>query len=102
MAEAHLDHSGETVWYPGHQPITPIGLCPHAHCKHELQRRVAEGPDFDHYELVQCDDVDGCAGRCRAWFGEYPDGYPQRYRQWAFQQVLASAAPARDAAEDQQ
>jgi hypothetical protein len=32
-----------------------------------MQSVVAWGPDFDHYELVRCDDTDGCAGSCRGW-----------------------------------
>lgn len=102
MAEPHLSHPGETVWYPGHGPAELLGSCPHATCPHNLLAVIAEGPDFDHYVLDQCDvpdDEHGCDGSCRAWAAEWPalpsgppwwtDDRPQR-RQAPFLLVGAS------------
>lgn len=72
MAETHLDHPGEVSWFAGHRPLPVLGPCPHT-CAHRMARTVAWGPDFEHYTLIQCDDKDGCAGKCRGWLTEYPD-----------------------------
>lgn len=67
MGEPHLDHPGEWHWFSGYGPAEVIGPCPHTTCKHWGQSVIAYGPDLDHYELVTCDDSDGCRGYCRAW-----------------------------------
>lgn len=84
MAEAHLDHPGEITWFVGHGPAPILGDCPHVGCEHRDTRVIADGPDFEHYELVICTEQgDGkCAGACRGWHAEYPlaevpPGFPQ-------------------------
>ena len=71
-SEVALDHPGEISWFksdPEEQDRHAVGPCPHAECEHHGQSVVAWGPDFDHYELVVCDDSGpgGCAGWCRGW-----------------------------------
>lgn len=67
MSERHLDHPGDWHWFKGHGPAPAIGHCPHTTCRHHSQSVIAHGPDLEHYELVVCDVVQGCAGQCRAW-----------------------------------
>ena len=88
MAEVHLDHPGDIRWYPDAEPLTAIGPCPHTQCTHEMGTTVAEGPDYDHYTLTECNmpEPDGCGGKCRAWLGEYRDG-PPWWRFFAYRQV---------------
>jgi hypothetical protein len=79
VAEAHLDHPGGVSWWVGNGPAPILGDCPHE-CEHRDTRTVAWGPDFEHYELVECLDTEGCAagGRnttgvvCRGWSAEHP------------------------------
>ncbi len=76
MAEAHLDHPGDWRWY-GARPAPVIGLCPHDACPHNQTRGIADGPDFEHYVLDECQvpaDEGGCGGTCRGWFSEWPPG----------------------------
>jgi hypothetical protein len=68
-SRAYLDHPGELHWFTGHGPATVVGPCPHS-CVHNATSVVAHGPDFEHYELVDCDVRDGCAGRCRGWVAQ--------------------------------
>jgi len=72
MSEAHLDHPGEWRWFHGYGPAEIVGQCPHDSCGHYGTSVIAYGPDFEHYELVTCDDTDGCNGSCRGWTKEYP------------------------------
>ncbi|MBM3315842.1 hypothetical protein FJY71_08425 [candidate division WOR-3 bacterium] len=76
MAEAHLDHPGEITWWVGHGPAPILGDCPHTGCEHRDTSTVAWGPDFEHYELVNCmEQGEGkCGGACRGWYAEYPRG----------------------------
>lgn len=53
-------------WFKGHGPKDPIRPCRHV-CPHNATSVIAWGPSLRHYELVQCDVKEGCAGRCRAW-----------------------------------
>jgi hypothetical protein len=69
VAEAHVDQDmiGEPIrWYrselDGEALRKPVGPCPHTDCRHWGQSVVAWGGDFEHYELVVCDDAPGCAG----------------------------------------
>ena len=73
MTEVHLDHPGDISWFPRHGPAKVIGPCVHE-CDHSLPADIAWGPDYDHYTLVECQVPDGCAGQCRAWFPEHPNG----------------------------
>lgn len=74
MSEVRLNHPGEVTWDVGHGPAQVSGPCEHDKCSHWDVRSVAWGPDFRHYELVECVDPEGCAGRCRAWRAQHPDG----------------------------
>ncbi len=67
MAEPHLDHPGEIHWFTGYGPATVLGVCPHSNCMHWGQSVIAHGPDLRRYELVQCDQMEGCATACRTW-----------------------------------
>lgn len=60
--KAVLDHPGEVSWFSGYGPLPIIGDCDHTDCLHRGTADIAYGPDFDHYELVECSD---CG--CRAW-----------------------------------
>lgn len=80
MADAHLDHPGETRWFKGWGPAPVRGECPHTDCPHEATAAIAYGPDFAHYVLDVCKEPEGCAGECRGWFGEWPTGHVPRYR----------------------
>lgn len=75
MAEPHLDHPGEISWFAGKGPLPVVGNCPHEQCQHCDAGTVAWGPDWDHYELVECL---GC--RCRGWWAEWLDNGRPRYR----------------------
>lgn len=66
-----ISHPGETTWYRHYGPLPEIGPCPHR-CPHTLTKPIAWGPDFDHFELVQCVVEQGCAAQCRAWHPHYP------------------------------
>ncbi len=77
MAAPHLDQDmrGEAIrWYrselDGQALRRPTGPCPHGSCSHWGQSVVAWGGDMAHYELVVCDDTEGCAGNCRGWSSE--------------------------------
>lgn len=74
----HVDAPGVIRWFAGHHPLPIVGLCPHTACTHHAQGVVAWGPDYQRYELVECDVTDGCAGRCRAW----TDGGPTATTPW--------------------
>jgi hypothetical protein len=74
VAEAHLDHPGDVTWFKGHGPAPVLGPCPHRDCPHNLLGTVAWGPDYEHYTLITCDVGGGCAGGCRAWQPEWPQG----------------------------
>ena len=85
MAEVHLDHPGDVHWFHGFAPAPVIGPCPHTTCKHFGQTVIAWGPDYERYELVKCDDTDGCNGTCRSWWSDHPPGETQPVRgnrQW--------------------
>jgi hypothetical protein len=91
MAEVHLDHPGDVTWFKGYGPLPTLGPCEHV-CEHRAIGDIAWGPDFERYTLIKCDDPDGCAGRCRGWFAEYPPAEARaqgklRYRTWGWQQV---------------
>lgn len=72
MSEAHLDHPGDWTWFAGYGPRKVKGPCPHTDCDHTSMVAVADGPDFDHYELEECRVAEGCNGHCRGWLAEYP------------------------------
>lgn len=59
-------------WFHGWGPAEPDGPCPHSKCRHWGQSTIAHGPSLRHYELVRCDDDDGCNGECRAWQAATP------------------------------
>lgn len=80
MGEAHLDHPGDWHWFMGHGPAEIIGDCPHENCPHHAGSVVAYGPDYRHYELIQCDVDEGCNGNCRGWMAEFPHPYPNTGR----------------------
>jgi hypothetical protein len=63
-----LNNPGDVVWFPDCGPKPTVGHCNHA-CGHTAQRVIAWGPDWTHYELVQCDDA--CAGACRTWVDDW-------------------------------
>jgi hypothetical protein len=67
VAEPHLDHPGDFHWFSGYGPSLVVGPCPHGDCKHWGKSVIAWGPDYQRYELVTCDDDEGCNGYCRAW-----------------------------------
>lgn len=67
MAEIHLDHPGEIHWFKGYGPSPVLGACPHSGCPHNAQSVIAWGPDYERYELTQCDVAAHCDGGCRAW-----------------------------------
>lgn len=81
MSEVHLDHPGDWRWYGG-RPAVVVGPCPHATCPHDGARGIADGPDYEHYVLLQCDVPDGCAGQCRGWMAEWPEGEGPGGRRW--------------------
>jgi hypothetical protein len=64
--KAVLDNPGEVSWFHGHGPKKPIGDCDHV-CRHLSTSVIAYGPDFDHYELVECYDC-----KCRSWIPDSP------------------------------
>lgn len=82
--EAHVDHPDEVSWYVGHGPAPILGPCPHTTCQHNGWSTVAWGPDLRHYELVVCDDREGCAGRCRGWVAQ-EEGSNARGVLWGLQ-----------------
>ncbi len=61
MADPHLGHPGEIVWYKGFGPVPMAGECDHG-CEAKDSRAIANGPDFRRYVLEQC-----LYCRCRAW-----------------------------------
>lgn len=67
MGEAHVDKPGEISWFSGYGPAAVHGPCPHGGCAHWGRSVIAWGPSLGRYELVQCDQADGCATSCRAW-----------------------------------
>lgn len=77
MAEAHLDHPGDVSWFKGYGPRTVIGPCPHD-CDHAGEATIAWGPDYAHYELVEC--TEACARTCRAWTGSWPYGEGPKWK----------------------
>lgn len=59
-----VDVPGGVKFFEGHGPAPVLGPCPHD-CEHRHQTVIAWGPDWERYELIECDQV--CAGRCRGW-----------------------------------
>ena len=74
----HVDKPGEIKWFAGYGPRAVIGPCPHIGCRHHAQAVIAWGPDYERYELVECNVSEHCAGRCRAW----TDGGPIATTAW--------------------
>lgn len=87
MAEPHLDHPGDVLWYAGQAPAAVIAPCPHGSCPHNQLAVIAEGPDWMHYTLDRCDvpaAEGGCGGTCRAWCGLREGRLSRRQRtEWA-------------------
>lgn len=82
MAGTMVDIPGRIRFFSGHGPAPVLGICPHRLCAHRSLTVIAWGPDRAHYELVRCDDRDGCAGRCRGWH-DVPEGARHgRFRGW--------------------
>lgn len=81
MGEAHLDTDGGVRWFKGHGPAPVVGPCPHDDCDHKWTSSViAYGPDFAHYELLECRTTKGEGCGCRGWYGEWPAGHTPRWR----------------------
>lgn len=59
-----LDTPGGVKFFHGHGPAPVLGPCLH-NCPHRHRTVIAWGPDWERYELIQCDQV--CAGQCRGW-----------------------------------
>lgn len=59
-----LDVPGGVRFFHGHGPAPVLGPCPHD-CEHRHLSVIAWGPDWQRYELIQCDMV--CDGQCRGW-----------------------------------
>lgn len=100
-AFVHISFPDEPIhWFAGElaagreKDRHPAGPCPHT-CTHQMQSVVAWGPNFEHYELVRCDDAEGCAGMCRGW--QPTDGNPiglggKKYRDGVSQFMLMDRA----------
>jgi hypothetical protein len=104
-SEVTLDHPGEVIhWFksePEEIDRRPVGPCPHTECRHHGQSVVAWGPDFEHYELMVCDDdhPGGCAGWCRGWQAtddnEHGGTHGKTYRRRAPTFMLLDRPPKR-------
>lgn len=66
MGHDTLVEVDDVRWFAGYDAKPIVGPCPHT-CQHRDSRVIAWGPSLRHYELIQCDDEDGCQQRCRAW-----------------------------------
>jgi hypothetical protein len=82
MADVSLDNPGEVHWFSGEGPKPIVGTCNHD-CLHMGTSVIAWGPDFDHYELVECDKC-----KCRAWFADYPASAAQLSKRGKFVRIV--------------
>lgn len=91
MADAHVDHPGETTWFAGHGPRRPLGLaCDHP-CDHDWTLiTVGWGPDYRRYSVVECTE---CS--CRAWTAEYPPPHTAEHPKFRLGPLMQMSAAAR-------
>jgi hypothetical protein len=66
-----VDHPDDVIhWFASYpeseRTRPPLGPCTHE-CEHRQSATVGWGPDLKHYELIVCEESDGCNGNCRAW-----------------------------------